>query len=251
MSAGPLRLFVAPGSCSGKALVLGGEDAARAYQRGAREGDTIVVLDNSGWEISAVLDGATAEASHGRVIHRRLAAERRTKVSVYQGLLHGADFRRLLTRATELGVVSFAPVITDGSIVPSGGLGGFDADEGLWRASVREAAEASGRGRCPTIRGPMLFDHALDQATRGGTVLLVDPSGDPLSEALAGRPFAIEAFFSSPGGFTADERARARARGHAIVASPRASSDPIAPGLAVIETIYTLLDVEADADAQD
>ncbi len=244
MTAPALRLFVAPGSCQGKALRLAGEDAARAYRRGLRAGDPLVALDNSGWEIAVLIDAAGPELCLGRVQSRQLATERRTKVSVYQGLLHGADFRRLVSRATELGVVAFVPVIADGSIVPSGDLGDAGADQELWRACAREAAEASGRGRCPEIGAPMLLDHALDHATRSGRVVLVDPSGDPAAAALAGRPFAVAAFFPSPGGFTPAELARARAREVAVVAPPTAGKDPIAPGLALLEAMYALLEAD-------
>jgi len=239
----PLRLFVSPSSCAGNRLVLGADDAARAWQRGARAGDTIVVLDNSGWELTAVVEWATPVGGEGRVVHRRLAVERRTKVSLYQGLLHPSDFRRLLARATELGVVSFTPVIADASLVPpTGDLTGTPDDEAAWASLLRDAAETAGRGRCPTIGPPMLLDHALDHATRGGLVLLVDPAGDRLASALADRPFSIEVFSPSPGGFSADERTRAEARGLRLVAPPASRADPIAAGLAVIGAIYGLLE---------
>lgn len=237
-----LRLFVPPQSVTGGQLVLVGEDAARVAVRGLRRGDTLVALDNSGWEIAVELDHATPESCHGRVVGRALANDRRTKVSLYQGLLHPSDFRRLLAQATASGVVAFVPLITDGSVLPVLDASGQAEGEDEWPGIVRDAAEASGRGRRPTIGAPMLFDHALDEASRAATVLLVDPSGEPPAGVLAQRPFSIDVFCPPPGGFTPNERERAAARRVPIVQAPTASQDPIQPALSVIAAVYRELE---------
>jgi 16S rRNA (uracil1498-N3)-methyltransferase len=237
-----LRLFVPPGSCDAGVLRLEGDEAARIHGRGARDGDTIVALDDSGWAMTVVLDRCAATACDGRVTGRALAPERRTKVGLYQGLLHPSDFRRLLARATRLGVVEFVPVITDSSVVPSLGADGWPEGEADWPRLVRDAAEAAGRGRRPVLRQPMLFDHALDEALRAGAVVLVDPGGEGIESLLAARPFSINVFCPPPAGYTAEERARARARGVAVARPPGAGSDPIQPALGALEVIYARLD---------
>ena len=129
MSAGdPRRIFVAAGSLQTGRLRLEGEDATRALKLGLRPGSELVVLDDSGWETDVRLTSVDASVCEGEVLGRRLATERRTKVSLYQGLLHPSDFRRLLAAATALGAVAFVPVITDGSVVPM--LGADGAPEG-------------------------------------------------------------------------------------------------------------------------
>ena len=142
-----LRVFVPPGSCDEGWLTLVGNEADRLYLRGARSGDRLAVLDDSGWEIAVVVEHATPESISGKVVERQLASERRTKISLYQGLLHPSDFRRLLAGATGLGVVAFVPVITDHSVIPDLGDDGRTKGEGEWPRLVRDAAESSGRGR--------------------------------------------------------------------------------------------------------
>jgi hypothetical protein len=88
----------------------------------------------------------------------------------------------------------------------------------------------------------MLFDHAVDQATRSGTVLLLHPDGPELEVALAGRPFSIDLFCPPPGGFSAEERVRAAARGVAVVASGAVGGDPIRPALSALDAIYGTLE---------
>lgn len=242
------RLFVAPGTCQGALIELGPADAGRVRRLGVRVGDALVVLDNSGWAWSTVVEHAEGDGCRARVTGRWLAPERRTQVSVYHGLLHPSDFRRLLTTATALGVVAFVPVIADGSIVPLGDVAGDD-DVATWERLIRDAAEASGRGRRPAVGGPLFLDHALDQAARASTVLFVDVAGIPIATALADRPFSVDVFLPSPSGFSPDERARAAARGVHVVAAPRAGPDPVAQAAAVLTAIYERLEAPAAAAA--
>lgn len=241
--AAPPRVFAAPGSCRGRRLKLEPADAARLLARGLGPGDRACVLDNSGWEQLVALEALGPEGGEGRILERRLAREPRSKLSLFLGLLHPADFRRILEPATRLGVVAFLPVITDASMLPA--PGGLDDDATLWADLVRDAAEASGRGRLPDIGAPILFDHALEQTAHHGTVLMVDPAGEALDSALAERPFSIAVFFPPPAGFAAEERLRARARGIALVAPPgppRTGGDPVQAILACLEAIYALLE---------
>jgi 16S rRNA (uracil1498-N3)-methyltransferase len=241
---GSLRLFVPPGSCDGGRLELTGEDAERAYLRGARAGEGLVALDDSGWELTVQLEEVGPARCRGTVVGRRLADERRTKISVYQGLLHPSDFRRLLARATALGVVSFVPLMTDGSMLPSLDASGEPEGEAEWPRLVRDAAESAGRGRCPGVGQTMLFDHALDGAMRAGTTFVLHPTGVSLAEATADRPFAISLFCPPPGGFSDEERARAAVRGDAVtfLRPPTGGADPVQPTLAVIEALYAALE---------
>jgi 16S rRNA (uracil1498-N3)-methyltransferase len=242
MSPPSVRIFVPAGSCDGGRLQLAGAEAARVSARGVRAGDAIEVLDDSGWVLDVIVELCAVTDCTGRVAGRHLATERRTKVSLHQGLLHPADFRRLLAQATRLGVVAFGPTVTDQSTLPLLGPQGLPADEAGWPELVREAAEESGRGRRPVLRTAMLFDHAMDAALGAGAVLLADPAGGALGDALADRPFSIDLFCPPPSGFSREERQRARARGCRVVRPPQAGPDPILPALSVLEAVYALLE---------
>jgi 16S rRNA (uracil1498-N3)-methyltransferase len=237
-----MRLFVPPASLHDGQLDLARADAARLHARGAHTGALVVALDDSGWEYVVALDAVGPLMAHGQVVARRLAAERRTKITLYQALLHPSDFRRLLTRATELGVVAFTPIIADGSVVPVLDAQGRPEGDDEWPRLVRDAAEASSRGRQPTVAPLTLLDHALDEATRNGHVLLPAAGGQDLDTTLADRPFTLAVFCPPPGGFTADEVARAQARGVALVAPLTGGPDPIRPGLKLLEAIYARLE---------
>jgi 16S rRNA (uracil1498-N3)-methyltransferase len=237
-----LRLFVPPSSLADGRLTLHGAEAERLAARGVRPGQTVVALDDSGWEYTVALDSVSAALCAGAVTGRQLVNERRTKVSLYQGLLHPSDFRRLIVRATELGVVAFIPVIADGSVVPMLDPAGQPEGEEEWPRLARDAAEACGRGRRPTVGQTMLLDHALDEASRQGTVLLPALGGVALDSALAERPFSLALFCPPPGGFTTEEVARARGRGVTVVQPPAPGPDPIQPAVGLLEVLYGRLE---------
>jgi 16S rRNA (uracil1498-N3)-methyltransferase len=240
---GTPRLFVPAECLADGQLRLHGRDAARVRQSGAHQGSTLLALDNSGWETTVLVEEAEADFCRGRVLDRHLATERRTKVSLYHGLLHPLDFRRLIGQATALGVVAFVPVITDSSVLPGLSENGSVAGSSDWPRLAREAAERSGRGRLPEVGPMVLFDQALDQARSSGAALILGGQGLPLADALVGRPFSLDIFCPPPGGFSDLELAHASARGLRPVARPRPSADPVAPALAVIRQVYDALEV--------
>jgi 16S rRNA (uracil1498-N3)-methyltransferase len=239
---GAPRLFVAPGSLAAGRASLGPAAAARLLDRGVRAGQAVVLLDDSGWEYRVQLEAIGPEGAAGAVAGRRLATERRTKVSLFQALLHPSDFRRLLTRATDLGVVAFVPVIADGSVVPVLDEAGRPEGGQEWPRLVRDAAEAGQRGRLPSVAAPMLLDHALDGAARGGSVLMAAPLGEAIDAVLAERPFSLALFCPPPGGFTAEELARAEARSVRRVRVEPATRDPIQPALTLLAAVYAQLE---------
>jgi len=237
-----VRVFVPPASCDGGRLSLEGEEANRVYLRGVRRGDRIVALDDSGWELTVQIERAAPDGVGGPIVERRLAMERRTKVTLYHGLLHPSDLRRLFAGATGLGVVRLVPLITDSSVVPALGADSLPEGEADWPRVVRHAAETSGRGRRPTVDQPMLMSHALDDALRNSAVLMLDDEAMPPSEALAGRPFSISLFCPPPGGFTPDERAQAVARNVKLMHVGSTGPDPVEPALSALEAMYAVLE---------
>ncbi len=75
-----------------------------------------------------------------------------------------------------------------------------------------------------------------------GRWLMFGPEGQALDEVLADRPFSLSVFCPPPGGFTAEESARARARAVALVAQPITGPDPILPALGLLAAIYQQLE---------
>jgi 16S rRNA U1498 N3-methylase RsmE len=238
----PLRVFVPPSAFADGRLHLTAPDAARLVDRGARVGAEIVVLDGSGWAWTVTLERCESGLCAGTAAGRKLATERRTKVTLYQGLLHPSDFRRLLIAATRAGVVSFVPVIADGSPIAALGRMTADDDMEVWADVVRDAAEAGTRGLRPSVCAPVLFDHAFDDVARGGGALVLGRTGLSIHAALADRPFSVGLFSPPQPGFSPAELSRALARGaHVVTVAPRVS-DPVRAVSTALAEVYDALD---------
>ncbi|NLE75976.1 MAG: 16S rRNA (uracil(1498)-N(3))-methyltransferase, partial [Chloroflexi bacterium] len=210
-------------------------------------GDELILLDNSGWETVVRLIEMSGEQGTAETVARRVvAAEPRTKITLYQSVLKGNHFEFALQKGTELGVVEFVPMITDRSIVAD--LDAASRKERRWSKILQEAAEQSGRGRIPYLRPVLLFPRACERARRTGglsllpwegeqstslralltgegqateafTRLLAQANSEPSStpEAVTGgrrpRPFSVNVFVGPEGGFSAAEAATARGYG--------------------------------------
>ncbi len=221
-------------------LTLRGPEALRALERGLKAEDQIVALDNSGWEMLVQIERCSAEECAGRVLQRRLAAEKRTKISLYHPPLPAADYRRLITSGTALGVVAFVPLVADRCEVQR--LEDAESMDiaGRWQGLAREAAEAHGRGRCPVLAPPMLYDQALDRAQTSSLALLLGPGGERLSQAVSRKPWSVDLLCPPAGGFSPAELKRARERGVVPVAWLAGGLDPVAGALGAVRTILSI-----------
>ena len=152
------------------------------------------------------------------------ATERETKRAVHLAVGMPANDRMdwLVEKATELGVASIQPLMTERSVLR---LSGERAEKKLahWRGIAIAACEQCGRNRVPVIHevatlSDWLRNAATPATTAGGARLLLSlQSGSrPLAEAAAGSGELI--FLSGPeGGLGPQEEAAAIASGFAPV----------------------------------
>lgn len=250
------RFFVHPSSIRGNQVILSrtqSHQIARVLRMSP--GDTIVVLDNSGWEIVTELIAVDLHEVTGRVVNRRLAsAEPRTKISLFQSVPRSKRFELVLQKGTELGIVEFVPVITQRSIISD--LEDVDKKRARWEAIIQEAAEQSHRGRMPLLRRATLFSNACEQARQTGGLSLILWEGEEarslrhiLRTPPPGRdshwpPFAINMFVGAEGGFEPTEVDLARRYGLVTVTlGPRILRTETAGIVAAAAVLYELGDL--------
>jgi 16S rRNA (uracil1498-N3)-methyltransferase len=179
-------------------------------------GDSMIVLDNSGWEIHVRLRSVESNAVKGEVLRRSLAGtEPRTKISLYQGVLKSNRFEYSLQKGTELGIVEFVPVVAERCVVRD--LEAVEKKRRRWEWILQESAEQCRRGRKPMLRLATFFVQACDQARNsGGLSLLLWEQGsvsslrELLQTAPAGQerswpPLTINLFVGPEGSFTPGE----------------------------------------------
>jgi 16S rRNA (uracil1498-N3)-methyltransferase len=218
-----------------------------------RQGDRVLVLDNSGLAREVEMHTIAKRSAQGtvRATHQG-DTEPRTHLTLYAALLKGKKLDLVLQKGTELGIVRFVPVLTQRSVLGSlDDLG--DAKLDRWEAIIREAAEQSGRYFLPELSEPQLFDVSLGEARARGGLSLIPWDGEQthsLREALsppdAPRPTRVNLFIGPEGGFEEDEVLNAQAYGaHPVTLGPRILRAETAALAAAAAILYELGDWEA------
>ncbi len=124
-------------------------------------GDSLRLLDGAGGEYPAevlVCDRRHVTVRLGERIEA-IRAEVGVRVVLHQGVLKGARFELVLQKCTELGVVAFAPVLTQRA------LGAVDETSDVkrkrWTRIVAEAVEQCGGARLPELLPPRSLGQSL------------------------------------------------------------------------------------------
>jgi len=180
-----------------------------------REGDSITVLDNTGWEYEVELERLTRGEVEGVVRGKSLAAtEPGTKLTLYQALLKADKFEFVLQKCTELGVVGFVPLLCE-RCVPLSGMS--DRKLGRWQRIIAEAAEQSRRGKLPFLKPALSFEQASQSATGPSLLAWEGERSSGLHETLRGLKAkglsSLNLFIGPEGGFSPSELEFARGHG--------------------------------------
>lgn len=251
------RFFVAPEAVEGRRVQI--EESALVHQLTnvlrLSAGDQIVLLDNSGWEYTVVLEQFDRGGVVGSIERKVLAeTEPQLKLALYVAVLRGERFEWVLQKGTELGVSAFVPVVCQRSVVDDlADIGGAKVER--WERIIREAAEQSRRAKLPRLRPAMLFDSACEHAQRRSQTLLLWEGGGATSlrtllrrqpgpdssaegERLPAAPFSISLLSGPEGGFTESELATATVHRIALASlgprTLRAETAPIAAAAAAL-----------------
>lgn len=251
------RFFVPPSWIQDNEVTLSGAQAFQIDRVLRMEaGDTIMVLDNSGWEIETELTEVSVKLVKGQVRHRRLSAgEPRTKISLFQSVPKSRRFELVLQKGTELGIVEFVPMVSERCIISD--LEDVEKRRDRWESIIQESAEQSHRGRKPALRRATFFPQACEQARQtSGLSLILWPEEDRrslrevLHNPLPGRtrgwpPFTINLFIGPEGGFTSGEVALARRYGLLpVTLGPRILRTETAGLAATAALLYEFGDLE-------
>jgi len=256
------RFFVSPDQVKGDRVVITGPAAhqiCNVLRLGP--GDSISVLDNSGWERETEIVEVGRGRVVGRVLSRTLATgEPRTKVSLYQGVLKGSHFEFVLQKGTELGIVEFVPLVSQRCVISS--LDDVNKKSGRWQRIIQEAAEQSRRGRLPRLEPAMIFSRACERAKRTGGLSLMPWEDEQQvnlklvlgreereakksrSLSFPSRPFSVNLFIGPEGGFTFEEVTLAQRYGiMPITLGPRILRSETAGLVAAAAILYELGDL--------
>jgi 16S rRNA (uracil1498-N3)-methyltransferase len=250
------RFFVSPDVLASDSLILDGA-LARQLARVLRlqPEDQIVLLDGHGWAYRVALDQVTPTEVRGHILVRWCPdTEPRIPVVLYQGVPKGKRLEWALQKSVELGVTAIVPLLTRYSVRQLEAAEGGKL--GRWQRIVTEAAEQSGRARCPQIEPVIGFEQACQPPPPGTLSLMacLSPQARPLSQTLQEVELcvveAVRLYIGPEGGFAADEvEFAARAGLHLVSLGPRILRSETAPLMLLSVLMYALGDLDRPASS--
>lgn len=161
------------------AIVALPEDAVAHLVRVLRLGlgDPVTLFNGDGFDYTAKISSLSKKAAEAQVLTQcRVDNESDLHLTLAQGIARGEKMDLILQKATELGVIRIAPVITERTEVR---LDNERAAKRMlhWRGVVVAACEQSGRARVPEVMEPQALANFASDPTPGLRFIL-----DPLAE---------------------------------------------------------------------
>ncbi|MHC4131455.1 MAG: 16S rRNA (uracil(1498)-N(3))-methyltransferase [Planctomycetota bacterium] len=202
------RFFVEKSSFAGNEVVLKEKQSHQICNvLRIREGEKIIVLDNTGFEFEIELIKVNKKLTSGKIIEKRPAAgEPKAKLTLYQSMLSREKFEFVLQKCTEIGVSRFVPIVTQRSVVRDTAIKKGKLER--WRNIIMEAAEQSGRGLIPELRAPIDYSEAIVETEDFDMSLIAcTKRGRELhgSLALVREDGYVSLFIGPEGGFADEE----------------------------------------------
>jgi 16S rRNA (uracil1498-N3)-methyltransferase len=199
-------------------------------------GERLVLLDNSGDEVLAVLEESSRAGVVVQLLERRAGkSESPVRIILCQGLLKSARFEWILEKGTESGVAVFAPTLCHRSMAGLGNTG--PARIQRWQRIIREAAEQSGRSRLPELLPVRPLMHSLNDIPPDALAIMPweeernhplryvlnsaigqkDTASSAMNAGSIAPPVTVVLFIGPEGGFMAEEVRLAQRYGVQVV----------------------------------
>ena len=148
------RFFIPPGEARPGCMLTLDRDASSHIARSLRmrAGETLTLSDGEGTDFEAEITG-TGEAVTVRVLSESLCGtEPETRAILFQALPKGDKMDWIVQKATELGVYAIQPFLSSRCISRPDGKS-MEKKRARLQKIAFEAAQQSGRGRVPEVRG--------------------------------------------------------------------------------------------------
>jgi 16S rRNA (uracil1498-N3)-methyltransferase len=178
-----------------------------------RAGAPLVVFDGSGMDYPGEIVAVEGDRVSVQLRNPTPAtAESPLKVTLVQGVSRGERMDWTLQKATELGVVAIAPVLTARSVVR---LDEKQAakKQGHWRAIVIGACEQSGRSKVPVVSAPVQLRDHFANVRKDGMRLVLSPSAPASLAGIASLPSKVDLLIGPEGGLDDEEISAAQKNG--------------------------------------
>lgn len=173
-----------------------------------REGEEVELFDRAGRLAAGIVETIARDQATVRVVRELPARESQLDLHLAMAVIQLEKFELVLQKATELGVKSIIPLVTDRIELRRERYAGRTE---RWQRIIFEAVKQSGRSFVPRLEEPKPFAEVL--ARPGATILFdADETPSPWPSSLE----TVTVFIGPEGGWSEDELQRARSRGCAF-----------------------------------
>lgn len=186
---------------AGEVVPLSAEELHHAKVLRLREGEGVELFDGRGHAYAGTMETLTS-VRLGELLPSR---ESPFDVHLAMSVINLDRFELVLQKATELGVASLTPLLTDRLEVR---VERFRGKTERWQKIIFEAVKQCGRAVVPELHEPAKFD---DTVQRDGLHIVYDADEAPSAASPPGDPVTL--FIGPEGGFSPRELALARERG--------------------------------------
>jgi len=196
------RFFIDADLAAGNTLALSHDEQHHARVVRVREGEEVEVFNGRG---AAFVAKYTTEGL--QIVSAAPDREARTAIHLAMSTINLDKFDVVLQKATELGVRSIIPLVTDRVEIRAERYRG-KAER--WRKIVFEAVKQSGRSVIPVVEEPQAFDEIVK---REGTKIVFDADAEATTQQVG---TAAILFIGPEGGWSERELQLAREHGCAF-----------------------------------
>lgn len=216
----PPRFFIDPAQVSAPAITITGDDVRhiRIVLR-KQPGDLLTLLDGTGSEYIVSITDIGKDEIGTAIVEQRRREPAGPRIVLGQGLPKADKMDLIVQKATELGVSSIVPLITERTIVKV-----KDEEKRIsrWQKIAREASMQSHRLDIPMIGQIRPFtDYVRMLHTEPGTLYLIpwEEGTQPMKEVLRAYPAAdtTVVLIGPEGGFSLTEADMAKEKGFRAV----------------------------------
>jgi 16S rRNA (uracil1498-N3)-methyltransferase len=220
----PPRFFIDPSQASGPTIVVTGDDLRhiRTVLR-KQPGDLLTLLDGRGGEYTVRITELGKDAAVTAVLDRRERETRGPAVILGQGIAKADKMDWIVQKATELGVSSIVPLVTERTIVK---VPDQEKRVRRWQKICREAAMQCGRPDIPAVGAILPLSAFLKALEPGPASLFLMPWEQgtvSLKQVLRDHPAPrnMVVLIGPEGGFSPGEADSAAAKGfHPVSLGP-------------------------------
>ena len=210
------RFYLPPAECHGEHLTLAGPEAHHALRvLRVREGEEVTELDGAGTGLRCEITGRTRDTLALRVRDRNSAAPRPCAITLLVGVPKGKIIESIIQKATELGVASIVPLLSE-RVITQLDADGSEAKAEKWRHIALEAIKQCGSPWLPRVEPPMTPVAFLSRPEKFDLALVgcLEPGSrhprvwfEEFMAAHQQRPARVAVWIGPEGDFTAAEYA--------------------------------------------